>query len=198
MTLPGIVLIVFGLAYVARPDIYRRGIWLKTSIAIRLLSEANYTRYMRGLGVVMILSGVALIVSPPRGLDSLWNGGGRLAVGGAETWNVGDHQYNLSATHYERAAGNGVVYVMTYPVPSTTSETIFGVDEAAREALPLIRYAYEHRAADRARIPPVRGTTSSVTRLAVDLVSPDDQRLIYRYEVPTGEVTWRLAHLNEK
>ena len=192
------MLIVFGLAYVARPDIYRRGIWLKTSVAIRLLSEPNYRRYMRGLGVVMILGGIGLIVSPPRGLDSLWNGGGRLAVGGAETWNVGDREYGLSATHYERAAGNGVVYVMTYPVPSATSGTILSGDEAAREALPLIRYAYEHHAADRARIPPRRGTVSSVSSLAVDLVSPEDRHVIYRYEVPTGEVTWRLAHPYDK
>jgi hypothetical protein len=46
-----------------KPTLYRRGLWMKTSIAIRLLSEANYTRYVRGLGVVFIVAGLALIVA---------------------------------------------------------------------------------------------------------------------------------------
>jgi hypothetical protein len=49
--------------YLWKPTLYRRGLWMKTSIAIRLLSEANYTRYMRGLGVVFIVAGLALIVA---------------------------------------------------------------------------------------------------------------------------------------
>jgi hypothetical protein len=35
---------------------------MKTSIAIRALSEANYTRYMRALGVVFIVAGIGLIL----------------------------------------------------------------------------------------------------------------------------------------
>ena len=60
MLLAGVVLIVFGALYLRRPGVYRRGLWLKTSLAIRLLSEANYRRYMRGLGVVLVVTGVVL------------------------------------------------------------------------------------------------------------------------------------------
>jgi hypothetical protein len=35
--------------------------WLKTSIAIRLLSEEGYRKYIKGLGVVFILAGCFLI-----------------------------------------------------------------------------------------------------------------------------------------
>jgi hypothetical protein len=35
---------------------------MKTSIAIRTLSDTNYTRYMRGLGVVCIAVGLFLVL----------------------------------------------------------------------------------------------------------------------------------------
>jgi hypothetical protein len=59
----GIALILIGSVYLWKPTIFRRGVWMKTSIAIRTLSETNYTRYMRGLGVVCIAVGVVLILS---------------------------------------------------------------------------------------------------------------------------------------
>ena len=59
----GIVLVLFGAVYLWKPTLFRRGIWMKTSIAIRLLSEENYTRYMKGLGVVFIVAGLAPIVA---------------------------------------------------------------------------------------------------------------------------------------
>jgi hypothetical protein len=58
----GLLLIVLGLVYIAKPTIFRRGIWLKTSIAVRTLSEENYIRYMRGLGAVIVLVGLGLIL----------------------------------------------------------------------------------------------------------------------------------------
>jgi hypothetical protein len=57
----GIALILIGALYVWKPTIFRRGLWMKTSIAIRALSETNYTRYMRGIGVVCIVAGIILI-----------------------------------------------------------------------------------------------------------------------------------------
>jgi hypothetical protein len=57
----GIVLILFGALYLWKPTIFRRGLWMKTSIAIRMLSEANYMRYMRELGAVFIIAGLVLI-----------------------------------------------------------------------------------------------------------------------------------------
>jgi hypothetical protein len=62
MTLPAVALIAVGLIYLAKPDVFRRWFWLKTSLAIRHLSEAGYRRYMRVLGCVFILAGIGMIV----------------------------------------------------------------------------------------------------------------------------------------
>lgn len=58
----GLVLIVFGVIFLVKPTIFRRGIWLKTSIAVRMLSEENYVRYMRVLGAVFIVAGLVLLI----------------------------------------------------------------------------------------------------------------------------------------
>ena len=60
--LVGLFLIALGLAYLRWPNIFRRGIWLKTSIAIRTMSPERYTNYIRGLGVLMIVLGVISII----------------------------------------------------------------------------------------------------------------------------------------
>ena len=57
----GIALIAVGLLYLWKPTIFRRGIWLKTSVAIRMFSEENYQRYMRILGVLLIIVGVIFL-----------------------------------------------------------------------------------------------------------------------------------------
>jgi hypothetical protein len=62
MVVWGIAFILIGAFYLWKPTIFRRGLWMKTSIAIRTLSETNYTRYMRGLGLVFIVAGIILIV----------------------------------------------------------------------------------------------------------------------------------------
>jgi len=61
LTLVGLVLIVFGVIYLRRPTLYRKGIWLKTSIAIRFLSEEGYKKYIKGLGILFIAGGAGLI-----------------------------------------------------------------------------------------------------------------------------------------
>jgi uncharacterized protein YjeT (DUF2065 family) len=58
----GLFLILVGVIYLAKPTIFRRGIWLKTSIAVRTLSEESYIRYMRILGVVIIVAGLVFII----------------------------------------------------------------------------------------------------------------------------------------
>ena len=121
-----------------------------------------------------------------------------IADAGPETWRVGVGEYRLSSTHYERGPGSEVRYVMTYPVPAEPGATSLPSERAAELAFPLIRYAYDHHTADRTRIPPVRGTTGSPPNLVVDLISASDGHLLFRYEVPSGEVTWRLAHPNER
>ena len=61
-TLIGAMMIGVGLLYLLKPGVYRRGIWMKTSLAIRFLSEENYRRYMRGLGVTSMAIGIALVL----------------------------------------------------------------------------------------------------------------------------------------
>jgi uncharacterized membrane protein HdeD (DUF308 family) len=58
----GIILIVLGAIYLWKPTIFRRGIWMKTSIAIRLFSEENYTIYMRVLGVILVMAGLFFVI----------------------------------------------------------------------------------------------------------------------------------------
>lgn len=58
----GYILIVFGMVYLIKPDIFRRGIWLETSIAVRKMSARQYKVYMRVLGGVFIAIGIFLLV----------------------------------------------------------------------------------------------------------------------------------------
>jgi hypothetical protein len=61
-TIYGIALILIGLIYLWKPTMFRRGQWMKTSIAIRMFSEENYTRYMRVLGLIFIAAGIGLVI----------------------------------------------------------------------------------------------------------------------------------------
>jgi hypothetical protein len=51
-----------AIVYLVKPTLFRRGIWLKTSIAVRTLSEQNYVRYMRAMGALLVIVGLLLIV----------------------------------------------------------------------------------------------------------------------------------------
>ena len=57
----GVFLIAVGILYLRKPNLFRRGIWMKTSIAIRNLSPEGYLKYMRGVGVFNIVLGIALL-----------------------------------------------------------------------------------------------------------------------------------------
>ena len=61
LTIIGLVLIGYGVLYLRKPTVYRRGLWMKTSIAIRTLSEENYKRYIKGLGFAFILAGAGCV-----------------------------------------------------------------------------------------------------------------------------------------
>ena len=61
-TIFGLVLIAFGLVYLWKPTIFRRGVLMRTSLAIRHTSEQGYIRYMRVLGAIWIGAGALLIV----------------------------------------------------------------------------------------------------------------------------------------
>jgi uncharacterized protein YjeT (DUF2065 family) len=58
----GWFLVVVGIIYILKPDIFRRGIWKKTSIAQRKLSPEGYLRYMRWVGVITLALGVVFLV----------------------------------------------------------------------------------------------------------------------------------------
>ena len=58
----GVVMIGIGAVYLKKSDIFRRGIWMRTSVAIRLLSEDNYRKYMRGLGAAIMAIGAAFVL----------------------------------------------------------------------------------------------------------------------------------------
>ena len=58
----GLFLMVIGVIYLVKPTLFRRGIWLKTSIAVRMLSEENYIRYMRVMGAVLIVGGLVIMI----------------------------------------------------------------------------------------------------------------------------------------
>ncbi len=61
VVIAGLLLIGIGVVYLRRPMLYRRGLWLKTSLAIRLLSEVNYRRYIKVLGAIFIAVGACLV-----------------------------------------------------------------------------------------------------------------------------------------
>ena len=112
--------------------------------------------------------------------------GVRMAEAGPEDWVVDGAPYHISSSHYERGPGNVVVYVMTYPGPAGTSATTVDKDGAGNLVWPLVKYAYNNRTFERARIPPVDGTTPPSVTLAVDLLSSDGH-FLFRHEVPAGK-----------
>jgi hypothetical protein len=58
----GPLLIALGTAYLRWPNMFRRGIWMKTSVAIRTMSPERYTNYIRGLGVLMVVLGTLSLI----------------------------------------------------------------------------------------------------------------------------------------
>ena len=62
MAVLGWFFVAVGVFYIAKPNIFRRGLWLKTGIAERSLTPEAYVKYMRGVGVFHILLGIILLV----------------------------------------------------------------------------------------------------------------------------------------
>jgi len=57
----GIMLIMFGVLYLIKPDIFQRWFWKKTAISQRLLSPEQNMVYMRILGLAFIVTGSVLV-----------------------------------------------------------------------------------------------------------------------------------------
>jgi hypothetical protein len=58
----GWLLIVTGVIYILKPDIFKRGIWKETDIAQRKLSPEGYLKYMRFAAAIYIATGVLLLL----------------------------------------------------------------------------------------------------------------------------------------
>ena len=58
----GIILIVGGIIYIIKPDIFKRGIWKKTAITQQIFTPKQYNIYMRILGTLSIIIGVYMII----------------------------------------------------------------------------------------------------------------------------------------
>lgn len=63
MKFVAVVLMVCGLLYIVKPDLWRGGSRLGTDIAKRNLSPARYMQYMRGLGFFFFVLGAALLLA---------------------------------------------------------------------------------------------------------------------------------------
>jgi len=104
-----------------------------------------------------------------------------------ENWVVDDAAYRVTSSYFEYGPDNVVVYVIGYPVPKGTSEANLDKDGAGILAWPLIKYAYNNKTYARAKIPPRKGATPPQINMAVDLLSSDGQRVLFRHEVPAGK-----------
>jgi hypothetical protein len=136
------------------------------------------------LAIVSALPVLAVLVGP--GACSRKKEAAHIAEAGPENWVVDGAPYRILSTHYERRPSNVVVYVVRYPAPQGTS--VEGLDQggAAILAWPIVKYAYNNRTFARVQLPPEGSTPQSII-LAIDVLSPDGGRLLYRHEVPAGK-----------
>lgn len=58
----GIILLVFGIVYIVKPDLYRRWMWKKTDVLQQMLSPERYIKFMRLLGVILSVAGIILLI----------------------------------------------------------------------------------------------------------------------------------------
>lgn len=56
--LVGPALIILGIIYMIKPNLFRRGIWKKTAISQQILTPSQNDIYMRVLGLIFILIGI--------------------------------------------------------------------------------------------------------------------------------------------
>jgi uncharacterized protein YjeT (DUF2065 family) len=56
-----VILIIFGVIYLIKPDIFQRWFWKRTAISQRMLTPEQNKVYMRVLGAAFIVMGVVLL-----------------------------------------------------------------------------------------------------------------------------------------
>lgn len=58
----GLIFIAFGILYLMKPDLFRGGIFQKTSVAATTKTPEEYRRYMQVLAVILIALGISLLL----------------------------------------------------------------------------------------------------------------------------------------
>jgi hypothetical protein len=105
---------------------------------------------------------------------------------GPSNWVVDGAAYRVASSHFEQAPSGAITYVMRYPVPEGTADTSIDKDGAGILVWPLIKYAYNNRTYHRMPTPPHGGSGPPQT-MAVDVLSADGKRLLFRHEAPVGK-----------
>ena len=105
---------------------------------------------------------------------------------GPSNWVVDGAAYRVASSHFEQAASGAITYVMRYPVPEGTADSAIDKDGAGILVWPLIKYAYNNRTFHRMPTPPHGGSGPPQT-MAVDVLSSDGKRLLFRHEAPVGK-----------
>jgi hypothetical protein len=59
----GIILLVFGIVYLARPGIYSQGFWQSVIATQQQASPRNDQKFIRILGGVFVLAGLSLLAA---------------------------------------------------------------------------------------------------------------------------------------
>jgi hypothetical protein len=54
-------LILVGMLYLAKPDIFRRGFWKRTSASQQMMTPDDNVIYMRLLGFICLIAGIFLL-----------------------------------------------------------------------------------------------------------------------------------------
>ena len=123
--------------------------------------------------LVAIFSATAIALSLGTGCrcqTSAFSGGPAppMAKAGPESWDVEGVKYQVAATHY-LALPEGLQYTIEYEVPD--AKVLEGMTDAKGHdmAFPLMRYAYDHRSYERAKIEQLGGGTRQVSRIGVSL-----------------------------
>jgi len=58
----GVGLIVAGIIYLIKPDIFQRWWWKRTAISQKVMTPEQNKFYMRVLGLVFIIAGIVILV----------------------------------------------------------------------------------------------------------------------------------------
>lgn len=110
----------------------------------------------------------------------------RFGEAGPTNWVVDGAVYKVASSHFEQAPSGAITYVMRYAVPDGTPDSAIDKDGAGILVWPLIKHAYNNRTFHRMPTPP-GGGTGPPQMMAVDVVSADGKRVLFRHEAPVGK-----------